>query len=110
MEKVRCQSCGMPLSAEFGNIGTNGDGSNNPEFCIFCYKDGSFTRPGQTLEEMIQSSVENMTADLNMPEERARELAGSVIPGLKRWRRDEPPSHARSISKDGDEYRQGHQV
>jgi len=84
-DKARCQSCGMPISAEFNNLGTSGDGENVSEYCIFCFKDGDFTNPNQTLDEMIQSSVENMTTDLNMPEEKAGDLAKSFIPTLRRW-------------------------
>ncbi len=83
--KIRCQSCGMPLSEEFGNLGTNADGSTTSEYCIFCFADGNFTNPNQTLEEMIQSSIENMRSDLNMPEEKVTELANSFIPTLRRW-------------------------
>lgn len=83
--KTRCQSCGMPVSAEFGNLGTNADGSNVSEYCVFCYANGSFTNPNQTMEEMIQSSIENMTQDLQMPFEQASHLANSFIPTLKRW-------------------------
>jgi radical SAM superfamily enzyme len=84
-DKIRCQSCGMPLSESAGNLGTNRDGSNSLDYCSFCFKAGEFTNPNQTLDEMIQSSIENMTADLNMPVERATELANSFIPSLKRW-------------------------
>ncbi|MDQ3373786.1 MAG: zinc ribbon domain-containing protein [Acidobacteriota bacterium] len=83
--KIRCQSCGMPLSETFGNLGTNGNGSNTAEYCNICYQNGAFTNPGQTLNEMIQSSIENMTADQNMPVEKAKEMANSFIPTLKRW-------------------------
>ncbi|CAN5117467.1 zinc ribbon domain-containing protein [soil metagenome] len=83
--KARCQSCGMPLSKEFGNLGTNADGTNTEEFCSGCFADGSFTQPNQTMEEMIASSIENMTGDLNMPVEKATELANSFIPTLRRW-------------------------
>ena len=83
--KIRCQSCGMPLSEEFGNLGTNADGTNAPEYCIFCFKGGKFTNPDQTMDEMIQSSIENMTNDLQIPEEQAANLANSFIPTLKRW-------------------------
>ncbi len=83
--KIRCQSCGMPISETFGNLGTNIDGSNTAEYCNICYKEGAFANPHQTLDEMIQSSVENMTADLNMPVEKATEMANSFIPTLKRW-------------------------
>lgn len=85
--KIRCQSCGMPLSESFGNLGTNQNGSHTFDYCAFCFKDGEFTNPNQTLDEMIQSSVENMTADLNMPIEKATELANSFIPTLSRWRK-----------------------
>lgn len=84
-DKVRCQSCGMPLSEEFGNFGTMSDGTNHMEFCIFCFKDGGFTNPMQTMEEMIQSSIENMTQDLGMTEEKAKEIANAYIPNLRRW-------------------------
>ncbi len=84
-DKLRCQSCGMPLSDTFGNFGTNSDGSKNREYCMFCFKDGAFTNPDQTIEEMIQSTIENMTTDLKMPADKARQLANSVIPKLKRW-------------------------
>lgn len=83
--KIRCQSCGMPLSEEFGNFGTNADGSNVAEYCMFCFQNGDFTQPNQTMEEMIQSSIQNMTTDLQMPLEQAMNLANSFIPTLKRW-------------------------
>lgn len=84
-DKIRCQSCGMPLSEDFGNIGTNEDGSLMKEYCRFCFTDGNFTNPNQTLNEMIQSSIENMTSDLKLPVEQATELANSFIPKLRRW-------------------------
>ena len=83
--KIRCQSCGMPISGDFGNLGTNVDGTNSEEFCGFCFKNGAFTNPNQTLEEMIQSSIENMTQDLQMPLEQATHLANSFVPTLRRW-------------------------
>ena len=83
--KIRCQSCGMPLSETAGNLGTNADGSNTFEYCSFCFQTGAFTNPNQTLDEMIESSIENMTADLNMPTGKATELANSFIPTLRRW-------------------------
>jgi hypothetical protein len=83
--KIRCQSCGMPLSEEFGNRGTNADGAPVSEYCIFCFAGGNFTQPDQTMEEMINSSIENMTTDLQMPRKQATDLANSFIPTLKRW-------------------------
>ncbi|MEK7723641.1 MAG: zinc ribbon domain-containing protein, partial [Acidobacteriota bacterium] len=65
-EKIRCQSCGMPISQTFGNLGTLADGLNSEEYCSFCFQDGSFTNPNQTLNEMIASSIENMTSEIGM--------------------------------------------
>lgn len=83
--KIRCQSCGMQISAQFSNLGTNADGTNTEKFCSFCFRNGEFTNPNQTLEEMVQSSIENMTTDLKMPLEQATNLANSLIPTLRRW-------------------------
>lgn len=85
--KIRCQSCGMPLSKDFGNPGTTADNSNTEDFCIFCFKNGAFTNPIQTMDEMIQSSIKNMTTDLQMPLEQAINLANSFIPNLRRWQK-----------------------
>ncbi|HRH45557.1 MAG TPA: zinc ribbon domain-containing protein [Pyrinomonadaceae bacterium] len=84
-QKIRCQSCGMPLSETFGNLGTNADGSNSWEYCSFCFQNGQFTNPTQTLAEMIQSSIENMTTEIGMSIEQATQLANSFIPTLRRW-------------------------
>lgn len=76
----------MPISKEFGNLGTNADDTNVSEYCIFCFAGGNFTQPDQTMEEMINSSIDNMTNDLQIPLEQATDLANSFIPTLKRWR------------------------
>ena len=51
MELKFCQSCGMPLTDEL--LGTNADGSKNEEYCIYCYKDGTFTGDF-TMEDMVE--------------------------------------------------------
>jgi DNA-directed RNA polymerase subunit N (RpoN/RPB10) len=84
-EKVRCQSCGMPLDASFKNFGTEADGSPAAEYCTFCYQKGAFTNPTQTLEEMLQSSIDFMTKEFKIPVEQAWKMSNDVIPGLKRW-------------------------
>ena len=84
-DKIRCQSCGMPLGPGF--FGTDANGAEISEYCMYCYKNGVFTNPDLTLEEMIDVSVKHMKNELNMPEEEARENARSVIPNLKRWQK-----------------------
>ena len=86
-DKVRCQSCGMGLSKEFGVNGSEKDGSFSETYCKICYNDGEFINPDQTLEEMIASSIENMTGpEVGMDVEKATEVANSFIPTLARWR------------------------
>ena len=82
--KLRCQSCAMPLGEGF--YGTNLDGSENQTYCKFCYRNGDFTELNMTVGKMIELSVENMTEELGFTEEKARELANEVIPNLERWK------------------------
>ncbi|HUQ49994.1 MAG TPA: zinc ribbon domain-containing protein [Terriglobales bacterium] len=84
-DKNRCQSCGMPIATTFQNLGTEADGSLSKEYCLFCFKGGSFTQPDLKVQDMIKMSIENMTDDLRMPLDRATELANNVIPRLGRW-------------------------
>ncbi len=83
--KERCQSCGMPVSVDFGNYGTRADGSAETEFCQFCFQNGDFTNPDQTVEEMVRSSVDFMTANLGFTHDKASEMSNDIIPRLRRW-------------------------
>lgn len=84
-EKTRCQSCGMPINGSFGNLGTNTNGSPSAEYCKFCFENGEFTAPALTLDEMIQRSVDFMTASLSFTPEAAAKMSNDVIPKLARW-------------------------
>ncbi len=75
----------MPISADFKNFGTEADGSSASEYCMFCYKDGGFTNPTQTVDEMVHSSIDFMTANLGFEREQATQMSNDVIPKLKRW-------------------------
>ncbi|MDD5109923.1 MAG: zinc ribbon domain-containing protein [Patescibacteria group bacterium] len=80
---IRCQSCSMPLDPGF--FASNADGSVNREWCRFCFKDGAFTNPELTVEQMIEESVRHMTNHLGIPLEEARQRSKEMIPKLKRW-------------------------
>jgi len=84
-DKPRCQSCGMPLSDEFKNFGTESDGSPVSEYCMFCYQNGGFTSPDQTVDEMVQSSIYFMTSNIGFSVEQATQMSNDVIRKLKRW-------------------------
>jgi len=75
----------MPLSDEFNNHGTGGDGSPVSEYCMFCFAEGNFTNPTQTVDEMVQSSIDFMSKEFKMPVEQATHISNDVIRKLKRW-------------------------
>ena len=80
-----CQSCGMPMT-KAADFGTNADGSKNNEYCKFCYEKGKFTDEGITMEEKIEKNVA-IAKKMGWPEDKAREMANSIIPKLKRWKK-----------------------
>lgn len=79
-----CQSCAMPLASDEA-LGTNADGSKNQDYCVYCYKDGSFTSEC-TMEEMIEFCVPVCVEQgvYKTPEEASAAMKG-YFPQLKRW-------------------------
>lgn len=83
-EKI-CQSCCMPLN-EDELCGTEVDGEKSRDYCIYCYKDGEFTRPDSTLDMMIDISAEVWAdKDVNVTVEQAKTQLKKKMPLLKRW-------------------------
>jgi hypothetical protein len=86
-EMLICQSCGMPMQKP-EDFGTNRDGSQNSDYCVYCYKDGMFTQEC-TMEEMIQHNVQHL-AEFNKDSEKqyspkeAVEEMRKFFPTLKR--------------------------
>lgn len=83
--KNRCQSCGI-LFTHPDQYGTNKDGSENSEYCKYCFQNGLFTQPNMTLDQMIENSTSYLVNGLKMNESKARSLSQIIIPQLKRWR------------------------
>lgn len=83
--KVFCQSCGMPLEKD-EDFGTNADGSKSDEYCNYCFRNGKFTQPDITLEEMIGQCSRAMDEYGIMSLEEAKKLSQQNIPKLKRWK------------------------
>jgi len=89
MEMKFCQSCGMPLTDD--NKGTSADGTQNEDYCIYCYKDGKFTQ-AMTMEQMINHCVQftdeiNKQSGQNLTQEQAKEMMRQFFPHLKRWKK-----------------------
>lgn len=88
-EMTYCQSCGMPLTK--GTRGTEHDGSQNNDFCLYCYKHGTFV-DDCTMEDMIAISLQHMKesgilAEQGKTEEETLEFLNSFFPDLKRWKK-----------------------
>ncbi len=81
-----CQSCGMPLDKDPNYGGTNADKSISDTYCSFCYQDGQFLDEGISLQEKIEKNVQIAVSKLNIPENKAREMAESLLPKLDRWK------------------------
>jgi transcriptional regulator with XRE-family HTH domain len=82
-----CQSCSYPLD-NTDELGTNADGTWNTDYCIYCYKDGEWVDPNQTVQGIIDYTVPFMTSP-SMTADEARELLDKWIPTLKRWKQDQ---------------------
>jgi hypothetical protein len=82
-----CQSCSMPIN-QVDLQGTEADGSKSEKYCVYCYKDGKFTDPDATLEQMIDVSAKGWSSqDPSITYEQAKAQLGNVLPHLERWRK-----------------------
>lgn len=89
METLFCQSCGMPM-ADPNLLGTNRDGTDNHDYCIYCYKEGAFVRD-VTMDEMIEHCMQfldefNKDSDEKMDKEGAIAEMKKLFPLMKRWK------------------------
>jgi hypothetical protein len=84
-EKRRCQSCGMPISEDPASRGTELNGSPSELYCPMCYRDGAFTKPDLTVEEMVRMSIDYMSTRMGFDPAEAERLSREFIPGLQRW-------------------------
>ncbi|WMM25737.1 zinc ribbon domain-containing protein [Tissierella sp. MB52-C2] len=83
MNQEYCQSCGMPME-DISLYGKEKDGSKSLDYCTYCYEDGSFRKPDETMEEMIETCIPFMKEN-GMAEEEARAILNNALPHLKRW-------------------------
>ncbi|SEO62193.1 zinc ribbon domain-containing protein [Denitrobacterium detoxificans] len=83
-DEPACQCCGTPFSVPNMPFGTNADGSENRDYCAWCYKDGEFTSPG--LDDLIERNVPYLMEATGYTQEEAVSFMGAVMPTLKRWK------------------------
>ncbi len=80
----RCQSCTYPLHNP-EEYGTNADGTWNTDYCIYCWKDGAWVKPDETVQGIIDYTIPFMTSPA-FSKEQAREYLEKLVPTLKRWK------------------------
>ena len=78
-----CQSCGMPMSKDSMGGGAEADGHKSTEFCSHCYRNGRFTEPDLTADQMVEK-VRGKMKEMHLPGFLAKSLTKG-IPDLKRW-------------------------
>ena len=83
--KDHCQSCGMPLGE--GLYGTNADGSPNHDYCKYCYRNGEFTEPELSREDVIAKSIKYMMTEKHLDYNEASRQTSEYISSLRRWQK-----------------------
>lgn len=78
-----CQCCGTPFDVPNMPFGTNADGTENTDYCAWCYRGGEFTSQG--LDEIIEHNVPYLMEATGCSAEEAVSFLGAVLPTLKRW-------------------------
>ena len=69
MEQKICQCCAMPIDES--TFGTEADGSKNQDYCLYCYKNGHFTKDSE-----VKYTIDE-----------ARATMKEFFPQLKRWKK-----------------------
>ena len=92
-----CQCCGTPFDVPNMPFGTNADGTENPDYCGWCYQNGEFTSSG--LDEIIERNVPYLMQATNYSAEEAVSFMGAVLPTIKRWSGVENSNVAANLKK-----------
>lgn len=79
-----CQSCGTDLS-DRKLWGTGRNKSALSEYCVFCYKDGSFIEPALTMEEMGWRIHRVLVQQGGMTARESTAIIDGILPKLRRW-------------------------
>ncbi|CAM4069664.1 effector binding domain-containing protein [Lederbergia lenta] len=94
-----CQSCSMPMT-EDKLYGTEKGGEKSKDYCMHCYKEGSFLDTDITMKEMIDFCVAILVKE-GWEEEKSRVMLKNSMPFLKRWRQAKPRIEPFYITREG---------
>ena len=83
-QEPSCQCCGTPFSVPHMDKGTNADGTENPQYCKWCYDKGAFAN--ETMDEVIEHSAPYFVQATGVSLDEAVSFMGAMLPTLKRWK------------------------
>ena len=83
-QEPACQCCGTPFSVPNMDKGSNEDGSENPNYCKWCYDEGHFAIG--SMDDVIEHSAPYLVAATGVTLDEAVSFMGVLLPNLKRWK------------------------
>jgi DNA-binding XRE family transcriptional regulator len=79
-----CQCCGTPFSVPNMPNGTNADGTENPDYCKWCYDEGAFAY--ETMDDVIEVSAPYLAQATGVSLDEAVSFMGALLPTLDHWK------------------------
>ena len=79
-----CQCCGTPFAIPNMPHGTNADGTENADFCKWCYDEGKFVY--DDMDELIEKTAPFLMEAMGMNREEAVSFMGALAPQLAHWK------------------------
>ncbi len=86
-QEPSCQCCGTPFSVPNMDKGHNADGTENPDYCKWCYDGGTFAY--QTMDEVIETSAPYLVEATGVSLDEAVSYMGVLLPTLSHWKTNE---------------------
>ncbi len=86
-QEPACQCCGTPFSVPNMPKGVDADGTENPEYCKWCYDRGEFA--SATMDDVIEKSAPYLVQATGVTLDEAVSFMGALLPSLKRWKEAE---------------------
>ena len=83
-QEPSCQCCGTPFSVPNMTKGTDADGAENPDYCVWCYDKGAFAQA--TMDEVIETSAPFLAEASGVSLDEAVSFMGVLLPTLDRWK------------------------
>ena len=86
-QEPSCQCCGTPFSVPNMDKGTDADGTENPNYCKWCYDEGEFA--SATMDDVIETSAPYLMQATGVSLDEAVSFMGALLPSLERWKAEQ---------------------